>query len=40
MLKVLLVDDDRPLHETFDLVLSERCSLLSAFTGGDGLEIF
>ncbi len=40
MLKVLFVDDDRPLHETFDLVLSDRCTLLSAYTGADGLEMF
>ncbi|OHD74613.1 MAG: hypothetical protein A2177_07315 [Spirochaetes bacterium RBG_13_68_11] len=40
MLKVLFVDDDRPLHETFDLVLSDRCALLSAYTGAEGLEIF
>jgi DNA-binding NtrC family response regulator len=40
MLKVLFIDDDRPLHETFDLVLSERCTLLSAYTGAEGLEIF
>jgi DNA-binding NtrC family response regulator len=40
MLKVLLVDDDRPLHETFDLVLSDRCMLVSAFTGADGLAAF
>jgi DNA-binding response OmpR family regulator len=40
MLKVLFVDDDRPLHETFDLVLSDRCALLSAYTGAEGLEVF
>jgi CheY-like chemotaxis protein len=40
MLKVLFVDDDRPLHETFDLVLSDRCTLLSAYTGAEGLVIF
>jgi DNA-binding NtrC family response regulator len=40
MLKVLFVDDDRPLHETFDLVLSDRCTLLSAYTGAEGLEIY
>jgi DNA-binding response OmpR family regulator len=40
MLKVLLVDDDRRLHEAFDLALSERCTLLSAYTGADGLESF
>jgi CheY-like chemotaxis protein len=39
MLKVLF-DDDRPLHETFDLVLSDRCTLLSASTGAEGLEIY
>jgi two-component system response regulator TrcR len=36
MLKVLFVDDDRPLHETFDLALSDHCTLLSAYTGADG----
>jgi DNA-binding NtrC family response regulator len=40
MLKVLLVDDDRPLHETLELVLSERCTLRSAYTGADGLAMF
>ena len=40
MLKVLLVDDDRMLQESLDLALSDRCTLLSAFTAGDGLESF
>ena len=40
MLKVLFVEDDRPLHETFDFVLSDRCTLLSACTGAEDLEVF
>jgi DNA-binding NtrC family response regulator len=40
MLKVLLVDDDRMLQESLDLALSERCTLLSALTGADGLAMF
>jgi two-component system response regulator AtoC len=40
MLKVLFVDDERPLHETFDLALSDRCTLLSAYTGAEGLDVF
>jgi DNA-binding response OmpR family regulator len=40
MLKVLFIDDDRPLHETFDLALSDHCTLLSTYTGAGGLEAF
>jgi DNA-binding NtrC family response regulator len=40
MVKVLLVDDDRPLHEAFDLALSDRCTIRSAYTGAEGLEAF
>ena len=40
MLNVLLVDDDRMLQESLGLALSDRCTLRSALTGGDGLEAF
>jgi len=40
MLNVLLVDDDRMLQESLGLALSDRCTLRSALTGGDGLESF
>ncbi len=40
MVKVLFVDDDPGIQEAFDLALADRCTLVPALTGAEGLALF